>query len=182
MVEELKRQAADRASELQRMQASRCCFHLRRCCSSRHVQAAVVGGEKALEKELAAALQVISKLEGDVNASRANTDAAKLAVASLEKQLETATARCADALYVASLFVHFAMRFMFDVRNLGSPRAKQSSKSLSMSTPTSCPRSTRRWRRRRRGRSSRPPGPTPAPSRWKFWSSGGWCRGLLEGS
>jgi hypothetical protein len=66
------------------------------------VQDAVVGGDKALEKELAAALQVITKLEGDVNASRANTDAAKLAVASLEKQVENATARCAHALCVAS--------------------------------------------------------------------------------
>ena len=112
-------------------------FPLRRRSSSRRVQDAVVGGEQSLEKELAAALQVITKLEGDVNASRANTDAARLALASLEKQVENATARWVGALCVASLLMHFAMRFVCDVRNAGLLRAKPSSRARSMSTPTS---------------------------------------------
>ena len=57
------------------------------------LQDAVVGGEKALEKELAASLQVISKLEGDINTSRAQTDSAKLALSILEKQTENIAAR-----------------------------------------------------------------------------------------
>ena len=84
-------------------------FPLRRRSSSRRVQDAVVGGEKSLEKELAAALQVITKLEGDVNSSRANTDAARLALASLEKQVENATARWVGALRVASSLIYFTM-------------------------------------------------------------------------
>jgi hypothetical protein len=62
-------------------------------------QDAVVGGEKALEKELAASLQVISKLETDINASRAQTDSAKLAVSTLEKQLENVTIRYHSAAF-----------------------------------------------------------------------------------
>ena len=61
------------------------------------LQDAVVGGEKTLEKELAASLQVISKLECDINASRAQTDNAKLALSTLEKQLENATIRYCSA-------------------------------------------------------------------------------------
>jgi uncharacterized protein YhaN len=56
-------------------------------------QEAAKGGATALEQELAASLQVISKLEADLNASRSQTDDVKLAMASLEKQLENATAR-----------------------------------------------------------------------------------------
>jgi hypothetical protein len=58
-------------------------------------QHAVNSGDKALEKELAASLQVISKLEADVNSARAQTNDTKLAMGSLEKQLESASARFA---------------------------------------------------------------------------------------
>ena len=57
------------------------------------LQDATLGGTNALGKELAASLQVISKLEGEVNAARGQRDDVSLAVASLNQQLENASAR-----------------------------------------------------------------------------------------
>ncbi len=75
-------------------------FHLPcASASSQSPQDAVVGGDKALEKELAASLRVISKLESDINVSRAQTDVVKLSMCTLEKQLENMTER-----YISVLF------------------------------------------------------------------------------
>ena len=67
------------------------------------LQDATLGGTNALEKELAASLQVISKLEGEVNAARGQRDDVSLAVASLNKQLENASARLGQCCLAALL-------------------------------------------------------------------------------
>ncbi len=107
----LKQQAAERAAELQRMQVRALpCGPRFKCLTA--LQAATLGGNNALEKELAASLQVISKLEADVNVARGQKDDISLAMSSLEKQVENASARLEEwcMLFCSAREVTFACK------------------------------------------------------------------------
>ena len=61
------------------------------------MQEAVAGGGEAIERELTNALQVITKLEADLNDARTQTDDAKLAASSLEQQMANVQVRLGES-------------------------------------------------------------------------------------
>ena len=61
------------------------------------MQEAVAGGGEAIERELTNALQVITKLETDLNDARTQTDDAKLAATSLEQQMTNVQVRLGES-------------------------------------------------------------------------------------